>query len=441
MKENVSLKELFAFVVRRGKGLIITALVFGVVMSAFMAIRQATENTNEQLEEYWQAMEDYEESKRRLAEEVTLYEHRLEMQQIYNENSLYMQIDSNNTCQATVSFAITDVDDALLSQFTSMDYLVSRISNQYVSYWEGLVLMDAMQGNPYADSEEKYIRELMTMESSGGGVLNLTIVAAEEDDAAALADSAWQCLQDAKSLVTKASFEHELVLLSKTTKLVVDKTMASRQQGNTSNADYYRDRASTAKRDLKNLAEPEFPSVFQSAVVGAVLGVLAGVFLAALWSVAVYFFRSRVETSRELEQNAKLDFLGSVAPKQGFFGCLADDINQERTWKEPQQAMQFILESLRIRCGQPGTVALVTSLPEEKKNASVQTVAEALTAEGWRVSCVWDVGHNARAAAVIEGCEQMVLAERIGQSSWDRVADALELAKRLDKEACGFVLI
>ncbi len=441
MKENVTLKELFAFVIRKGRAVIVMALVCALVLGGVMAVLQLRDNTEEQRASYLEELEEYRLARARLQDDIAVYERRLEMQEVHNDNSLLMQIDPCNTYKATVCLAISDVDDKLLNQFTSMDYLVGRIVNQYINYWNGLVLGEALENNPYSDSEEKYIRELMDLQSADGGVLNLTIVASGEAEAAVLAESAWQCLQNARELVVEGSFEHKVVLLSKTTKLVADDTLAAKQQINTGSVEAYKTKIADTKKQLKSLVEPEFPSVLSSAVKGLILGLAVGIVLAIAWAVGIYFFRGRVETSRELEQGLKLDFLGSAAQKKGVFHRLADGILKERTWSEPAQAMRYIQENVRIRCEKVGSIALVTTLRDEEKNAAVKAVAEALTADGWHVSCVWDLGHNAQAGSVIAGCEQVLLAERAGQSGWEQVVDALELSKRLDKEPCGFVMV
>lgn len=122
MKDTVTLKELAAIAIRRGRLAMILALSCALLLGSWRAhrlIRTATsaDNSPEKIEErYQEALESYEESKEDLEKQLSRAEAQLESQREYNDKSLLMEIDSHNKAVTTINLAITDVDEGAFQQ-------------------------------------------------------------------------------------------------------------------------------------------------------------------------------------------------------------------------------------------------------------------------------------------------------------------------------------
>ena len=90
MKDTVTLKELAAIAVRRGRLAIILALIFALLLGGWrahglIAKAKSEENSPEKIEErYQEAMESYAANKEDLEEQLAKAETQLESQREYN---------------------------------------------------------------------------------------------------------------------------------------------------------------------------------------------------------------------------------------------------------------------------------------------------------------------------------------------------------------------
>ena len=122
MKDTVTLKELLAIVVRRGRFVLTLALVFAVLMGGVQMFRQVSasrqeNNSPEKIEErYQEALEDYQIEKENLEKELSDAQRKLDSQQEYNEESLLMRLDPYNKYVTTINLAVTDVEEEAFHQ-------------------------------------------------------------------------------------------------------------------------------------------------------------------------------------------------------------------------------------------------------------------------------------------------------------------------------------
>ena len=99
MKDTVTLKELFAIIVRRGKQVVCLMLAFALLLGIVqtgrkIAAAREEDNSPEKIEERYQdALENYQQNRENLEERLSKAQQQLEGQQEYNDNSLLLEID------------------------------------------------------------------------------------------------------------------------------------------------------------------------------------------------------------------------------------------------------------------------------------------------------------------------------------------------------------
>ena len=166
-----------------------------------------------------------------------------------------------------------------------------------------------------------------------GGILTLKATADTEYASKRLADAAYTCLQEQQPLISEASAPHGFTILSKVTKVVIDQALDDAQKNSSVSANTYMTQITGLEQQLNSLTEPEqqgkrlsLSVMFRSCVKHGILGAALGIALALIWVLTTYIFRNRVETSRQLEQNLSIPFLGSAAGPARLWDRLADRI-------------------------------------------------------------------------------------------------------------------
>lgn len=456
MKDTVTLKELAAIAVRRGRLAIILALIFALLLGGWrahglIAKAKSEENSPEKIEErYQEAMESYAASKEDLEEQLAKAETQLESQREYNSKSFLMEIDPHNKAVTTINLAITDVAEGAFQQVfrledTPIDFIISKIQSQYVILWNSLDLQSSLSYSPRPGMEDKYLREIVTLSKSDGGCLTLAASGVSEEETRKLAEAAYDCLLGLQTRISEGSYRHGFAQLSDVTKISVDDRLEETQTANLEKITTYTESIADLNEQLANLEEPEKDTgdtpleIVLSAVKYAVLGAAVGILLTLVWALASYLFRNRAETSRQLEEGLSIAFLGSVAKPGSLWNRLADWIVGERLWPDEGQALDYISASAKAFLPASGTVLLASTLPLEKE--SVQGVMKALEDQGRTVRFVGGAGRSPETAAAVKECGCVVLAERSGVTRWDDAAGLTALAKSLDKPVSGFVTV
>ncbi|MDE6456752.1 MAG: hypothetical protein K2L38_12840, partial [Dysosmobacter sp.] len=252
MKDTVTLKELAAIAVRRGRAAVILALIFALLLGGWRVqglVKSANskENSPEKIEErYQEAMKTYEENKEDLETQLSRTEAQLESQREYNDKSFLMEIDSHNKAVTTINVAITDVDEGAFQQVfrledTPIDFIISKIQSQYIILWNSLDLRASLSYSPKSGLEDKYLREIVTLSRADGGCLTLTASGTSEAVTRELADAAYNCLLELQSVISEGSYLHSFAQLSNVTKISVDASLEDSQTANLEKITTYTD--------------------------------------------------------------------------------------------------------------------------------------------------------------------------------------------------------
>ena len=458
MRDTVTLKELLAIAVRRGKRMLVLCVVFALILGITQAYRQIQaseleENTPEQIEmRYKEALEQYTTEKATLETQLDMLERKLESQQTYDESSLRLKLDPYDMYITSITIAITDVPtEALQAQTilvgTDPEFRVSKIQNQYLVYWDCSDLKTALVGQPYEDATDQFLREVVTLSSKDGGLLKLQAYGESAASVEALADAALAFLESSCPTISDASYEHSLMILSKTTKASVYGELASEQENHLIQIQENENRIEELKLQLFELVEPvpaqgyTISSMAVSTIKWMILGAVLGAIVGLAWALIAYLFSNRVETSRQMESSLNIPFLGVVRKKQDCWNVWADRMLGERIWKDQQQALDYLDGNVAAYASDCHSVALLSSLSVAENDPAIETVKKVFQTQGISVDFVGNMQKNPQAAGTVKKSDCVVYVEQCGISCWDAVAESAALAKRLETQAAGFILI
>lgn len=454
MKDTVTLKELAAVVIRRGKQMIILALVFALALGGFKLSQwhskiNAPENTDEQIEErYQQAVETYTLQKEQLDLNLQELEKQLHSEQEYKESSMLMGIDPYDKAVTLMNIAITDIEESAFLQVyqiegTPVDFIVSRIQNQYLVLWRGVDLQKELGG----EVSDKFIREVAGVSAESGGLLEIIAYGATKEESKALAYRVYDFLVENSNVVAESAYPHAFVLLSESTKAIVDTDLEASQKSVVDNITSYLEQIENVKNQLDELAAPaKDAKLTYSDAVGSVakfvvLGVVTGVFAGALWAIVCFLFSSKVDFSYQLEGSLQVPLMGCITEKKNIWNAIADRLAGERVWPEEEDALNYLEESARIRLGKGEKVVLLTTLREDENNPAIRMVADRLQHSGYMVSVVGNACYNPKVLAAIAQSESVILMERCGCSTKEAIDTVAALAQEQSKPIKGYVLI
>lgn len=457
MKETVTFQELLAITVRRGKFVLCMALLFALLMGGLQILRgngntSVSQSGSEVNAAYEAELAAYEEKKAAFLTEKAWYEKKLEQQAAYYEESPLMHLDPYNLAVAYMDFYVTDIDpefqkSLIGSGYNPTEYLAGTIAQRYKLIWDDCNLSAAAVGTCYEDVPVQYLRELTSFSTMNNGGLSLRVIGADPEETLQAAKLMYQWLIGNQPDVAKAVCDHTLTLSGSVVETRVDDTLRSKQESCLDVIHTYAKQPAIMQSYADDLVKPEPPTTakaaasLRSTVLYVILGAVLGTILALLWVLAAYIFRDRVETSRQLERQQSIPFLGAAVKHKGFFDRIADHILRERTWADNSQAMAYLAENVRTRLPEGGAVALVSTLPLTETDSAVQAVLQAISGEGRTVRLVADAGERAEVLSALKACTTVILAEKAGESRYSAVAEMKALTAGLEKPIAGFVLI
>lgn len=457
MKEPISIKEILAIAIKRGTAVLCAAIALAALLGGFQGVRKlqavrAPSNSAAEIEQRNEkALADYNTQTEALQQAIDTATYKIEMQKEYNENSLRMKLDPYNKYTSNIVLAITELDENAFLQVykqqgTPVDYIVSKIVQQYSVYWDNLEL-SKLENNPFADEDEKYVRELVTVAKEDGGTVAITASAATAEDAQALCQSVYNAILEAQPTIAQATYSHSLSEISNSTKMSVDNDLGKLQVTCMDNLTDYMQELEKAEEQLKKVKKPgtekalTMSDVVKTAVKWAIIGGVVGFVMACACVWLFYIISDGVESTRQMEAILAVPFFGSSAKKGSPFVRLANWFVGERSWKDREWAVQYIAENLKSRLNTPGKIAVVSTLNVSGEDAGIAMVLKAVEQLGHQVTFVGAAEQNPAAVAALRENSYVILAERLGKSNRNAMLCVLETAKQLDAKVLGFITI
>lgn len=450
MKDTVTLKELIAILVRRGKLVLLVMVAFAVVLVGmkFTTIVGSEANTPEEIEaQYQQSLKEYQESKEDLERRLENENRRLKYQAEYNRDSLYMKLNPYDEVVSTINFAIVNVQDNSTVQFfwddnSVNDSYTAKIQNQYKLLFDNLDYQKILN----SEYESKYIGEIVSLKIENGGVMTLCVYGTKEEETKVVADTLYRYLESSMPLISGNTYPHELSLLNSNTARIVEQYVADTQQQHLNDELVYLENVKNLEQQLNDLKEPSKKgevattgTTVKNVVKYAVLGSAIGCVVAIILVMGIYIFRDRVEISSHLSKRMSIPLLGVIGTGRGIFNYWADRILGERVWKTKEQAFDYLKESIRTFVAPNYSIALVSTL--KLTDYEVRPLIEELELQGHKTQFLSDSSHNAAVMTALQNSDCAILLEQCGASKWEEIEETMRLAEKIGTPIGGFVRV
>ena len=433
---ETSLRDLLAAVLHGGRLVLILGLVCALLLGGRELLNPG-EVSVQPTEEFLQTIEKYEQDKLTLENALALEQRELNNLQTYMQNSKRMQLDPNNKSVSTLVLAISVETE----KETAYHTILSQIQEQYTGLMKGFDLTQFTKGTEYEDVPDKYLREVIELDSSYVGALTLTVAGNEAADGQKIVSNIYTALQEKKSAVEAVSYAHQLSRLSDVaTRIEVDLALEREQTEKLDKLENLRLSVLKLQGDLEALTKPTVATPKNEIVKTTVIGGMVGVILAVVWLVLRQMFAGKITGSRQMVEVFQLSCIGNTIHPKGIWPRLAQLVVGERTWKNTQDALDYIQGNAEAYLPEQGSVALVTTLTQLDA-AAVENVGKALSREGRQVVIVQDLFHNPKGLKAICDSEGVVLLEKAYQSKMIAISEAVNQVKELGKPVYGFIVM
>ncbi|MBQ3496969.1 MAG: hypothetical protein IJA73_02465, partial [Oscillospiraceae bacterium] len=172
---TISIGDLLAVLVRKGKQIIAIGIVFAILLGAYKGFSLWRAGNDEEAVDM--AQFEYEKQLEKQEKIIETAAENAEKTQEYIDNSLWMKVNPYDKCEATIQLMIAGVDENAADMTfavteTPLDYLVGRITSQYMILWEATDLASAL--GVYEGVEDKYLREMVSVQDEDAGVIAIT---------------------------------------------------------------------------------------------------------------------------------------------------------------------------------------------------------------------------------------------------------------------------
>lgn len=446
MKEPISLKDIFAVLLKRVKLIICVCLAGAVLAGTCQLFLQwkATAGSGLSEEErelqYQNAKAEYDATKQYLEQAIVDTEAYAGSLREYMAQSLLTNLDPNNRPVSQTVLAIGDVDSA------NAEADIEQIRTMYSLMWDSADLSTELTNHPYTHLGSQFLREVVSVVYYDGGTLVISAAADTAEGTRALCDAAHAFLVSAYDTVEASTRAHTLSVVSSTDSFLVDESLKKTQlwqidelNTNEANCDSYRQQLAELKEPVKNdgAFHMDFPVFIKWCVMGAVLGIL----LACICILTKYVVSDHVENSKQLAALLCAPYLGSTAKVKDIWRRLALGFADEPHWATEEEGKRYLSENVAARIQENATVALITTLKVSEDEASVQSVLQILRSQGHAVTYVNQGYCNPDAIRAIRENRYIIFVEEAGKTSRGAVAGVRDLVQQLDGRILGFVLI
>lgn len=441
-------KDMLFAALYRWKTVVVAALILGLLLGGFAAIRNFGGITEEakalNQKQYEQELLAYQQEVAYLEGEVQSLEKSVQEQLEYMENSLYLGLDPYNIYRATVTFYL-ETDYQILPD---MSYQNMDKTGVLLTAYEAMLRKDTVV-KALAEAigtEPRYVQELYEVSVSVDAcILTVSLCHSEELGAQSLQAELLSQLQKIGANLQSNVGEHSLKLLEQNINLTVDTSVLTHLENNKIYLKNLRDSLKEKKEALTAVAAPVSAELSGNAalkktILLAALGTVAGAALVVVWAWLAHAVSTKVYSARVLRSRTNVKLLGCMAlqtPKNPIDRKL-------RAWEgreisPVQERAEVLALDVAQRCGDVKKLLITGDGDAEAWLPLIQALNKALP--GVVVSSCGSILRSAHAVGALVSADAVLLVEQCGCSLYGNVADELAMVRDYEVKLLGCILL
>ena len=301
-EEEISFANLFAYVFRHLKKMLIVSVVVALVLGGLLGYKKSRVSE----EEYANSMETYLASKEILDKKIDLITNDLSN---YVENSSFFDLNTENSIQAKALYLVdTGYQVIPSSTYQNHDY-TSTVINAYINKITSSNVLNnlAKKYNIGKDSINDYIYV-----TTSDYMIDINVYYDNEKDALDMLHDLEDVLLSYNDEISSSIADNNLTKISETTYQGVNNNIVSIQQNKLTIIDTYIESLNKVKSELSALNEPENTSFKKSFIKFGAIGFVGIFFVMCVYYALAFIFSDKVYSANEFKDKAKIKVLGNL---------------------------------------------------------------------------------------------------------------------------------
>lgn len=460
-EKEINLVELIAYVVRKGRAIIVWAIVFMLLLGAYkgrtlIGTLTGSLDSAEESTDYQDELDLYNSQKEADETQIDNLSAQIEAQQEYKKNSILMNINPYSEYRDVTSYYIvTDYQIMPGMDYQNVDPVPSLLK-AYQNIIGGNEVYEAVSDKIDREASLWSIEELISVDTdlssnlnnyAGVRVFTVTTVGDTKELADTLMEAVQNQIESHQEEIASTVAAHELRVIQTSSELTVDNNLLTKLTNFSNNITKLQQSLADTQENLNELEEPVATAAgsrraaVKSILKYAILGLFVGIFLSAFWYAVQYVMRDPIADSSDLEDRYRLVVFGKLTPerKEGFFHKISDrmrGINRKKPGIEQQY--QMITEYIAGLKNQPEKAAIVSATDSDAD----RTAAEKIAAGVQNISMQYcgDVTVNADALKDLNQADAVLFLLDMDNVSEKKLQSMIRICRNCGKSIMGTVL-
>lgn len=462
--QEIDLKDLIFVILRKWRIVLVTAFVLAVVLGggkAFMTYRamQDVATQTEAKDTYERELDSYTTAKDTGEREIENINNDIQTQQTYMDESVLMNMSPYDVCEATADLFIkTDYQIMPGMVYQNADY-----TDSILQAYQSTLTSAALQENvaKTVSLEPQYLKELVSV--SRGSVadgnaanntgytrftnlLTITVRYSDKEKAQEILNNILDNVTAMQEQIAGTIGPHSVSIVNQAVGSTVDMDLAKQQKSARDQITALQQSLSDKEEALKELKEPQAPSLGMRAVVKtgvkyAILGGAMGVLAVAFCISALLVMSDKIYAAKDIRKRYGLDLLGTVAvdsKKNGGIDAWLARLEGRKVCADSEQNGALLAANMQNYAGDRKKL-LVTGLVEESQLKQVVEMVQKQL-KGYELAIGANMLECAETLKKLPECEGVVLVEQSGVSGYSEMTQEIEKIKSMDKAIVGCVV-
>lgn len=439
-QEEINLKDIFFYVLRRIKKLITCGLIVGFVFSVFMGFKAYKKQIK--LNEYAMITKSeykvFEQQKDKL--NAALNDRRIESQSYMND-SAFLSLDPYNTYEATAIYYVsTDYKIILESQLQDYDYINSVLTS-YVTMLKDNNVINEIENKYNINNLNEYI--YIYIENH---LLNINVFNEDEKIAQNILNELQNEIPTIKKQIESTIGENAISLVKESTLRGIESDLIDLQNSKTQKLSNILKDINDLQTNLDKLEEPALKfSPIEKGIKTGIKNSITGFFLGFFFLTFIYciqfVMKNVVYSTEELQGKTNIRILGSIKASKETDKVINWINKKEKRTKleDNERNYRVIASNIRAYLDGDNNVLLSCDSFSEQTTKFVNTLQELLP--DIQIVCKGSILNSSEAICELKNCGNIILVLECNKSTYKSIFDEKEKLKDLNKNLLGSIVI
>lgn len=458
-EQEIDLKDLLFVLLYRWRILLLAAVIGAALLGGYKAVKGNTQQTDlPQTENYQEELDNYEREKLAIETSIENLENSMDEQNHYLAEAPLMQINPYKEAfsSADILVEISDITDrgmgSLLKAYEygleNGDYIqkIAEMKDSQGRYVRETIRVSNSLGT-YENSEAGFVFAMQDA-AAARGILHIEVIGADSEYTEQVLKAVLNQAEELHGRFAAELKAHVIRLLGQSNGEQVDKDLLDQQQSVRNNIAILQKSEKDLKTSLDGLEKP----VAENAVAGSsqglakyvILGFLAGGFVSVCVIAGMYIMGDKVTSDKEIVNRFRIKSLGafSVVPEKRVFGFIDSWLRRlagdDKIW--PDAVVYEMIEANAANYAEGKKALFVTGLASEKQMEQVCGHLKAALPQT-QIVCERNLVESASARRKMAEAEGVILVEERGNSKYSVIAQEIELAKNVNIDVIGVIVV